>query len=97
MYSLHFPIPQSGSETLDALFAGDLAAKITVVRPITAPARSPGILTPNICIPEKYAGLTALSTAQSPHTTTILIPSPNGMAVLHQFNASLRTNLRTCL
>lgn len=41
--------------------------------------------------------LTVLSTAQSAHTTATLIPNPTGMAVLHQFSASLRTNLRTCL
>ena len=83
-------------DTFAACFAGAFAAISTVISPTKIPQTMPKILIPKRGISENSSLTTKRSTAHSPHVVTTPKIRPMGTAVLHQFNASRRTNRIIC-
>ena len=91
-----FPDTAVIGDTFAACFAGAFAAISTVISPTKIPQAMPKILIPKRGMSENSSLTTKRSTAHSPHVVTTPKIRPMGTAVLHQFNASRRTNRIIC-
>ena len=72
------PLTAVTGETLEAFFAGESAARRTIRKPTTTPARMPAILNSNSGTSEKQSPLMDLSSRQAAHVTIWPASSPAG-------------------
>ena len=91
-----FPETAVIGRTLAARFAGACAASKTVTRPTTMPHPTPTGLNITTGIVSHSPPMPYRRTAQTVQLASVPSKRPSGMAVLHQFSASSRTNRIIC-